>query len=43
MINKTLNKIAFLGPCGTYCEEAKNLFGEKFGIKESIPLSSIKK
>ena len=42
MSNKTLNKIVFLGPFGTYCEEAKNVFAKKLGIAESVAESSIK-
>lgn len=42
MSNKTLNKIVFLGPFGTYCEEAKNVFAKKLGIAESVAETSIK-
>ena len=43
MINKTLKKIVFLGPRGTYCEEAKEVFAQRFEIPDSYPLESIKK
>ena len=42
MINKTLKKIVYLGPRGTYCEAAKDIFSRQFKISESLPLSSIK-
>lgn len=45
MINKNLNKIVYLGPRGTYCEQAKNSFCEFYGLEniEQDFMSSVKK